>query len=446
MTSTTRGRRAVFVDRDGVINRAVVRGGRPYPPARVEDVEILPGVVEAVEALRAVGFLVIVATNQPDVAAGRQTRAGVDAIHRLIRSAVPVDDVRTCPHVDADRCACRKPKPGLLVEAAGGWGIDLSRSFMVGDRWRDVGAGRAAGCRTVLVGDGYGETFPDMPHAVAGSLAEAAALILAWPGAGADADRPPGGPNVTAPSLADLKVKIFADGADLATIARLARDPTIRGFTTNPTLMRKANVHDYREFALNVLAVVPDRPVSFEVFSDDFDEMERQAREIASWGKNVYVKVPVTDTTGAFAGPLVSRLTAAGVKVNVTALTTMDQVERVAEALADGVSSFVSVFAGRVADTGRDPVPIMRRAVEVLRARPGAELIWASPRELLNVVQADEVGCHVITATPEILARLPLIGKDLAAYSLETVRMFRRDAVDAGYDIDLHHAAAGTGA
>ncbi|MCA1685257.1 MAG: transaldolase [Planctomycetia bacterium] len=213
-------------------------------------------------------------------------------------------------------------------------------------------------------------------------------------------------------------------------------DPVIRGFTTNPTLMHRAGVRDYRAFALDVLEIVPDLPVSFEVFSDDFAEMERQAMEIASWGGNVYVKVPVTDTRGRFAGDLIGRLSRAGVRLNVTALLTEGQVARVADRLDPGVSCFVSVFAGRVADTGRDPVPLMRRSVELLWPLPRAELIWASPRELLNVFQADAVGCHVITATKDVLARLPIIGKDLDELSLDTVKMFRQDALAAGFTVE----------
>jgi transaldolase len=237
--------------------------------------------------------------------------------------------------------------------------------------------------------------------------------------------------------LEDLRVNIYADGADLAVITELARDPLIRGFTTNPTLMRKANVADYRAFALDVLRAVPDRPVSFEVFSDDFPEMERQAREIASWGENVYVKIPVTNTRGESSCGLIRRLSAAGVPVNVTALMTVRQVAEVTEVLSSRTPSFVSVFAGRVADTGRDPLPIMAESVALLRARPAARLIWASPRELLNVFQADSVGCHVITVTRDLLAKLPQVGKDLDTLSLETVQMFRQDALRAGYTIDV---------
>ena len=235
--------------------------------------------------------------------------------------------------------------------------------------------------------------------------------------------------------LAALSVKIFADGADLAGIRAMAATPWVRGFTTNPTLMRKAGVRDYREFALQVLEVVPDRPVSFEVFADDLDEMERQAREIARWGLNVNVKIPVTNTRRESSAPVLRRLTQSGVKVNVTAVFTLEQVKDVIEALAEETPAIISVFAGRIADTGVDPVPLMREALKIMQARPRAELLWASPREALNVVQAHEAGCHIITATSDILAKLSFLGKDHERYSLETVEMFHRDARAAGYTI-----------
>ena len=238
-----------------------------------------------------------------------------------------------------------------------------------------------------------------------------------------------------------LKVKLFADGADLAGIKEMAANPAIAGFTTNPTLMRKAGIADYKAFALQVLGVVGNRPISFEVFADDFNEMEKQALEIASWGKNVNVKIPVTNTKGEFCGPLVERLSRAGVQLNVTAIMTLDQVKRVTDKLAPDTPAIVSVFAGRIADTGRDPVPMMAEAVNILKAKPRSELIWASPRELLNVFQADSVGCHIITATNDILKKLSLVGKDLDAYSLETVEMFYKDAKAAGYSISARAAA-----
>jgi len=232
-----------------------------------------------------------------------------------------------------------------------------------------------------------------------------------------------------------LSVKIFADGADLAGMVDMYRKPYISGFTTNPTLMNKAGIRDYRTFARQVLDAIPDRPISFEVFSDEFVDMERQATEIASWGPNVYVKIPVTNTRREPAYELVHRLSQAGVKVNVTALMTLSQVRAVVDAVSGGVPSCISVFAGRIADTGRDPVPIMAAAVELLKMAPGAELIWASPRELLNVLQADAIGCHIITVTNDILKKLALVGKNLDDYSLETVTMFFDDATKAGFTL-----------
>lgn len=230
-----------------------------------------------------------------------------------------------------------------------------------------------------------------------------------------------------------LSVKIFADGADLAGMQELYRQPFIKGFTTNPTLMRKAGITDYAAFAKQVLHAIPDRPISFEVFSDEFADMERQAHVIAGWGPNVYVKIPVTNTRREPADALIHRLSHAGVKVNVTALMSLAQVRAVVAALAGGAPSCVSVFAGRVADTGVDPVPLMETAVEILRKAPDAELIWASPRELLNIFQADAIGCHIITVTHDILKKLSTVGKDLDEYSLDTVKMFHTDASKAGF-------------
>jgi transaldolase len=237
------------------------------------------------------------------------------------------------------------------------------------------------------------------------------------------------------PSLEDLRIKIFADGADLDSMLALSKLPHVAGFTTNPTLMRKAGVTDYEQFAREVLRAIRDRPISFEVTSDDFPEMERQARQIATWGRNVYVKIPVTNTRGEPSVELIRRLSAAGVPLNVTAILTLDQVEDVSSALADSAASCISVFAGRIADTGRDPVPIMTQALDVMRPHANQELIWASPRELLNIFQADAIGCHIITVTGDLLAKLPLVGKDLREYSLETVEMFRTDAMRARYSL-----------
>ncbi len=232
-----------------------------------------------------------------------------------------------------------------------------------------------------------------------------------------------------------LKVKLFADGAEKAGMLEMYQNPLISGFTTNPTLMKIAGVSDYEAFAKDILTHIPDKPISFEVFSDEFDEMERQALDIASWGENVYVKIPITNTKGESSVPLVATLSENGVKVNVTAMFTVEQVQSVIPGLSKGPGSYVSVFAGRIADAGLDPLPIMREVLGLIKDYPGIELIWASPRELYNVVQADEIGCDIITATNSILKKLSSLGKDLNQFSLETVQMFYDDASEAGYTL-----------
>jgi len=310
----------------------------------------------------------------------------------------------------------------MITRAAKRDGIVLAESFVVGDRWRDIEAGRRAGCRTILVGDGYGESFRSPPDAAVATLGDAVDWIL-------------GQEQNALKNVSDLNVRIFADGADKAGMLEMYRQPFIKGFTTNPTLMRKAGIVRYEDFARDVLAAIPDRPISFEVFADEFDEMERQARRIATWGKHVSVKIPITNTRRESAVPLVRKLSQDGIPLNVTAMFTLEQVQAVADAVRGGAPCFVSVFAGRIADTGRDPVPIMAAAVDKLRGTPNAELIWASPRELLNILHADQVGCHVITVTNDILKKLPLVGKDLVDYSLETVKMFYEDGKAAGYQL-----------
>jgi transaldolase len=235
--------------------------------------------------------------------------------------------------------------------------------------------------------------------------------------------------------ISSLKVKIFADGADKKGMLDMYAKPYIKGFTTNPTLMRKAGISDYRAFAKDVLQAIPDRPISFEVFSDEFNEMERQAMEIAGWSKQVYVKIPVTNTRREPSYDLIRKLSHAGVKLNITAILTPDQVRDVVKHVSPDAPCYVSVFAGRIADTGRDPLPLMTAALELLRPTPKAELIWASPRELLNILQADSIGCHIITATNDILKKLNLVGYDLSDFSLDTVKMFYDDAKQAGFQL-----------
>lgn len=240
---------------------------------------------------------------------------------------------------------------------------------------------------------------------------------------------------MTINSIDQLKVKIFADGADKAGMLEMYSKPFIKGLTTNPTLMKKAGISNYAAFCKEILQEIKDKPLSFEVFSDDFSDMDRQAQEIASWGENVYVKIPITNTKRETCYALVNKLAQSGVKLNVTAMMTLDQVRAVSQVLNPAIPSYVSVFAGRIADTGVDPVPLMTEAVNILRPNSNAELIWASPRELLNIFQANQIGCHVITVTNDVLKKLSLVGYDLDEYSLDTVKMFHQDAIQAGYSL-----------
>jgi transaldolase len=232
-----------------------------------------------------------------------------------------------------------------------------------------------------------------------------------------------------------LNVKLFADGADKLGIIEMNKNPLISGFTTNPTLMKAAGIKDYRAFALDILSHIKDKPISFEVFSDDFNEMEKQALEISSWADNIYVKIPITNTRSESSKNLIERLSNAGVKLNITAMMTASQVKNILPALINGPAAYVSVFAGRIADTGKNPLTIMEEVLDLLKDYPKIELIWASPRELYNVVQANDIGCHIITATNDILKKLPILEKDLDDFSLETVKMFYDDAKEAGYSI-----------
>ena len=233
----------------------------------------------------------------------------------------------------------------------------------------------------------------------------------------------------------DLKVKIFADGADIDGMIEMNNNPLIKGLTTNPTLMKKAGITDYISFAKEILVHIKEKPISFEVFADDFDEMERQANIIATWGKNVYVKIPITNTKKISTLPLVKTLSSNGVKLNITAMMTLAQVQEVTPALASGAGGYVSVFAGRIADTGVDPLPLMQEVIEYLKDFPNVELIWASPREVLNVIQANDIGCHIITVTNDVIKKLSMLGKNLDQFSLETVQMFYNDAQAAGFNI-----------
>jgi len=229
-------------------------------------------------------------------------------------------------------------------------------------------------------------------------------------------------------SYKDLKIKIFADGANVIEMKRVYGEGIVKGFTTNPTLMKKDGVTDYVTFAKDVLTVIKDMPISFEVFSDDFDSMEKQARLIGSWGENVYIKIPVTNTKGETSYELIKKLTSDGLKLNITAIMTTEQVEKVMDSISENTKTIISVFAGRIADTGRDPIPYMKRSLEIVKKNSNAELLWASSRELLNIIQADECGCDIVTVTNDIIKKLIMINKDLDELSLDTVNMFYNDA------------------
>jgi transaldolase len=373
-----------------------------------------------------------VATNQPAAAKGEVTRATLDGIHaRIIALAESeggrISSSHICLHRAEDGCSCRKPKPGLLADAlAVTPGASAREAWMVGDRATDVIAGQALGFSTALLGSAWpadetvlrDQGFPpsfrgrDLPDFVEFLASQQVVM--------------------------SLKIKLFSDGADLPSLLEMAKDPRIAGFTTNPTLMRKAGVTDYVAFAREVLSHIKDRPISFEVFADEFPEMARQARTIAGWGQNVFVKIPITNTRGESSLPLVKELSVTGrVQLNVTAICTLEQVLGVTQALAGGAPAVVSVFAGRIADTGRDPLPLMQAARAICDASGAqAELLWASPRELLNIVQAEAAGAHIITVPPDMLKKMGnLFGKSLADFSLDTVKMFHGDAQAAGFSL-----------
>ncbi len=409
--------RAVFLDRDGVINQPVVRNGLPFPPDEPSGFRLIPGVREACQSLKDAGYLLVVVTNQPDVRRGTQTEYAVRLINEAMCAQLPIDRVEVCYEpADSPSASRRKPRPGMLFDAARALNIDLNQSFMVGDRWRDIDCGNAAGCTTIFIDHHYNEPLRTQPVLRSSSLLDATRHI------------------VRNQALEDLSVKIYADGADRERMFALYADPLISGLTTNPTLMHKAGILDYEAFAKDVLGVVRQKPVSFEVFSDEFAEMRRQAFRIASWGDNVYVKIPVTNTRGESSLELVRELCAKGVKVNVTAILTASQVRSVAEVLYVRTPAVVSVFAGRIADSGLDPLPVMRAAKQALAALPLAELLWASVREVWNLFEANAAGCDIVTVPHDILKKaMKTAGADQEQLSLDTVRMFASDAAMAGY-------------
>jgi transaldolase len=453
---SNRPRPALFLDRDGVI---IEDSGYLSDPSSFS---MIPGAARLIASANDAGIPVVVVTNQAGIGRGYYGWTEYLAVQAALTRALAaegahMDAVFACPYhphgvppwIHAEHPA-RKPRPGMLLAAERFLNLDLGSSWIVGDTWNDLLAGYHAGLRGgfhVLTGKGRRDRQavidwqPEPAHFelhLAESISAAVPVLRTMENPGISMH------NATVTALngvapvrpvSGLRVKLFADGADLGAIRDLYANPLIQGFTTNPTLMRKAGITDYQAFARDILSAIPDRPISFEVFADEFDEMERQAHRIAAWGLNVYVKIPITNTRGESACELLRRLTDDGVQVNVTALLTLDQVRAATDALAGGPPSSISVFAGRIADTGRDPVPVMAAAVDLLRPHRQMELIWASPRELLNIYQADAVGCHIITATTDILKKLPLVGKSLDTYSLETVKMFFDDARSSGFEL-----------
>src|ERR1017187_3115989 len=440
-------RPAVFLDRDGTLNVQVLRDGRPFAAASLEEFRLFEGVPEACRALKAAGFLLVVVTNQPDVGRGTISEAVVDAMHARLRKLVPeIDRVEACYDSGRGEASLpRKPEPGMILDAAKALGIDLSRSRMGGDRWRAADCGKRGGVRTVFIDFRYSEKFNSAPDYTVGPFPEAASLILGIAGRGkSDVESTcpiPGrdlnsGAQKTMKALSDLKIHLYADGADKAGILDLYAKPYIKGLTTNPSLMKKAGIKDYEAFAKDILQTVKAKPISLEVFTDDFADMKRQALKISALGDNVYTKIPITNSRGEPSLPLVRELAKQGVKLNITAILTLRQVAGVAEALNPAVPSVVSVFAGRIADTGVDPVPLMRACGALLEGHDKAELLWASTREVLNIFHAQECGCDIITVPHDILAKAAkLLAMDLTELSLDTVRMFAKDAAECGYKL-----------
>jgi transaldolase len=443
------GKGLILLDRDGVLNRVVVdpEQGTIDSPLHPGQVSLLPGVAEAVARLTAAGYGLAIVTNQPAAAKRKTTRANLEAVHEAVVKGVSSRGGRilsshVCFHRAEDECACRKPKPGLLLEALERHpGFDRAGAWMVGDGVTDVQAGAALGLRTAFLGPRKCDACKILSQCEltptwwgADLLAFTDHLLSNEGGAPMILARPLETLEAPAPSRNGLRVQVFADGANLESMLALASDPLVKGFTTNPTLMRQSGVKDYAAFSRQVLEAIPDKPISFEVLADDPSEIRRQALLIASWGDNVYVKVPVTNSEGIPLYSLVRDLSHQGVKVNVTAVFTLEQVSASCQALAGGAPSVVSVFAGRIADAGRDPVPHMRAALSICRSVDRSiELLWASPREILNVVQADEIGVDIITVTEAIRTKLHLLGKDLTEFSRETVLMFKKDGESAGF-------------
>jgi len=431
-------RKAIFLDRDGVINRLI------YNPDNLEyesphsekDIELYPGTLPALKQLKDMGYLLFIVSNQPSFAKGKASLEAIQAIHKKIHKqlldfGVEFTEYFYCYHhpngIVAEYsydCQCRKPKPYFLLQAKDKYCLNMADSWMIGDCDLDIQCGLSAGVKTIAISEEKSKQRRGSmkAHFCTNNLMEAVEVIFKQE---KRMRRP----------LEGLKIKIFADGADISAMKRAYQEGIVKGFTTNPVLMRKANIIDYEKFAREALREIPDLPISFEVLSDDFSSMEREARKISGWGRNVNVKIPITNTKGESSIPLIHKLSLDGLFLNITAILTVEQMKEVAEAISPRARTIVSVFAGRIADTGRNPIPYIKKGIELLKANPQAELLWASCRELLNIFQAQMCGCHIITVTDDILNKISLIGKDLDLLSLETVDLFHKNAQSGGYKI-----------
>lgn len=430
--------KAIFLDRDGVINRLVYNpnSSQYESPHFEKEVELYPGVLPALKQLKDRGYLLFLISNQPSFAKGKTSLENIQAIHERIHKhlldfGVEFTEYFYCYHHPqgiiseyAYDCQCRKPKPYFLLQAKDKYCLNMADSWMIGDCDLDIQCGLSAGVKTIAISEEKSKQRRGSvkAHFCANNLMEAVEAIFKQ-------EKRMGKP------LEGLKIKIFADGADISAMKRAYQEGIVKGFTTNPVLMRKANIIDYEKFAHEALREIPDLPISFEVLSDDFSSMEREARKISSWGRNVNVKIPITNTKGESSIPLIHKLSLDGLFLNITAILTVEQMKEIAEAISPKAKTIVSVFAGRIADTGRDPMPYIKKGVELLKANPHAELLWASSRELLNIFQAEACGCRIITVTDDILNKIPMVGKELDILSLETVDLFYKNIQTGGYKI-----------
>jgi transaldolase len=384
--------KAFFFDRDGILNKAIVKNRKPYSPKFPHQLEKNYEILNLIKHLKKNKFIIIVITNQPELSRGGLFKYSSIFMNFLIEKYFLIDEIFVCGHNKKDRCNCRKPKNGMLISAAKKWNIDFKKSFLIGDRWKDIEAGNSVGCKTIYID--YNFKMNKFNN-----------------------------------------TKIFADGADFNEMIKLSKTSFVKGLTTNPSLMRKNGISDYESFAKKILKKIKKKPLSFEVFSDNIDEMKEQALKINSWGKNIYVKIPITNTKKKSTAKLIKYLTSKNIKVNVTAVMTLKQVKEVLKNLNPKIPSYISIFAGRIADTGRDPVPTMQAALKLMKKNKNCELIWASTREIYNIYQSSQIKCHIITVTADLIRKFPLLNYNLERYSLDTVKGFRSDAVKSKFKI-----------